>query len=113
MSLETLLENYYNEVEWISSEVEDIVYEIGNTEDYVQLQLDLLRNRMIQFDLTLTIGTFSMTTGAMVAGLYGMNVDIPNMEEPETFFQISGVIFAGMGLTFAAVYRQAKRKGLI
>jgi magnesium transporter len=113
MSLETLLENYYNEVEWISSEVEDIVYEIGNTEDYVQLQLDLLRNRMIQFDLTLTIGTFSMTTGAMVAGLYGMNVDIPNMEEPETFFQISGVICAGMGLTFAAVYRQAKRKGLI
>jgi magnesium transporter len=110
MHLESLLENYYNEVEWISSEVEDIVYEITNTEEYVQLQLDLLRNRMIQFDVTLSIATFSMTAGACVAGLYGMNVVVPYMEETWFFYAISGYISVGMAVTFLAVFRHGKIK---
>ena len=48
MNLEMLFENYLNEVEWIASEVEEVIDEITNTEENVVLQLDLLRNRILR-----------------------------------------------------------------
>jgi len=71
MSLEMMLENYLNEVGWIASEVDEVLDTIINTEENVVLQLDLLRNRILKFELSLSISSFIVTSGALVTGLFG------------------------------------------
>jgi superfamily I DNA and RNA helicase len=68
MDLEMLFENYLNEVEWISAEIEEIVDEVTNTEENVVLLLDLLRNRILRFELVLSVATFVITCGALITG---------------------------------------------
>lgn len=63
-----LFENYLNEVEWISAEIEEIVDEVTNTEENVVLLLDLLRNRILRFELLLSVATFVITCGALITG---------------------------------------------
>ena len=74
MSLEMMLENYLNEVGWIASEVDEVLDTIINTEENVVLQLDLLRNRILKFELSMSISSFIVTSGALVTGLFGKPV---------------------------------------
>lgn len=112
MSLEMLFENYLNEVEWIASEVEEIVDEIKNTEENVVLQLDLLRNRILRFELLLSISSFVVTCGALVTGLFGMNL-LSHFESHGSFFYVvSGFILASMTAIFATFVRYGKREKL-
>ncbi len=55
MNLEMLFENYLNEVEWIRAEIEREIDEITNTEENVVLQLDIIRNRVLRFELLLYV----------------------------------------------------------
>ena len=45
-----------------------------NTEEFVEIQLDLLRNRVLRFELLLSISTFAVGCGALVTGIFGMNL---------------------------------------
>jgi magnesium transporter len=74
ISLEILLENYLHEIEWISSEITHHVDEIKNTEDTVSISLDLIRNRILKFELFLSISSFVISFGAFITGLFGMNL---------------------------------------
>ena len=82
-----LFENYLNEVEWMSSEIEDVIDEITNTEESVALQLDVQTNRILRFELLLSISTFVVTCGALVTGLFGMNL-LNHMETDSNVFYI-------------------------
>jgi magnesium transporter len=74
MDLEMLFETYLNEIEWISSEVEEVIDEIKNTEENVVLQLNILQNRILRFELSLSMSSFVVTCGALITGLFGMNL---------------------------------------
>jgi magnesium transporter len=74
MDLEMLFETYLNEIEWISSEVEEVIDEITNTEENVVLQLNILQNRILRFELSLSMSSFVVTCGALITGLFGMNL---------------------------------------
>ena len=74
MGLEMMLENYLNEMGWIASEVDEVLDTIINTEENVELQLDLLRNRILKVELRLSISSFVITSGALVTGLFGRPV---------------------------------------
>ena len=89
-----LFENYLNEVEWISSEIEDVIDEITNTEESVALQLDVQTNRILRFELLLSISTFVVTCGALITGLFGMNL-LNHMEtDSNVFYIVAGVYSA-------------------
>jgi hypothetical protein len=77
MSLEMMLENYLNEMGWIASEVDEVLDTIINTEENVELQLDLLRNRILKVELRLSISSFVITSGALVTGLFGRPLTDP------------------------------------
>ena len=66
--IETLFETYLNEIEWISSSIEEYLNEIINTEENVVLQLDILRNRILRFELNLSMLSFVATVGSCIAG---------------------------------------------
>ena len=112
MNLEMLFETYLNEIEWIASEIEGLQDNITNTEENVVLQLDLLRNRILRFELFLSISSFVVTCGALVAGLFGMNL-INHMEASATmFYTISSLTLVGMLWSFISFKRYGRRENL-
>ena len=112
MNLEMLFENYLNEIEWIASELEEMHDEIINTEENVVLQLDLLRNRILRFELFLSISSFVVTYGTLIAGLFGMNL-LSHFEQNGFFFYaITALIVSSMGSIFVAFTRYGRREKL-
>jgi magnesium transporter len=112
MSLEMLFENYLNEVEWIASEIDGLLDNITNTEENVVLQLDLLRNRILRFELTLSISSFVVTCGALVTGLFGMNLISHFENNGSMFYIISAIMFSSMLWTFTSFRRYGYREKL-
>ena len=108
MNLEMLFENYLNEIEWISAEVEEEIDEITNTEENVVLQLDLLRNRILRFELMLSISSFVIACGALITGLFGMNLLSYIEFNKSAFYVVTGLMVAGMASAFFAFKRYAK-----
>ncbi|KAH9667519.1 Magnesium transporter MRS2-1 [Citrus sinensis] len=58
---------------------------IDDTEDFINIQLDNVRNQLIQFELLLTTATFVVAIFGVVAGIFGMNFAIPFFDEPAAF----------------------------
>jgi hypothetical protein len=112
MGLEMLFENYLNEIEWIASEIEEIIDEITNTEEYVVLQLDLLRNRILKFELLLTVSSFVVTCGALVTGVFGMNLLNHFEMNKVMFYVVLALIFGGMGAAFSKITRYGRKERL-
>lgn len=112
INLEMLFENYLMQVEWIGSDVEEILDEITNTEENVVLQLDLLRNRILRFELLLSIASFVVTFGALFTGLFGMNL-LNHLEANKyMFYTVSAAIFGSMASFFVTAVRYGRRERL-
>ena len=62
------------QVERTLRDAEDSQAAVQNTEEFVEIQLDLLRNRVLRFELLLSISTFAVGCGALVTGIFGMNL---------------------------------------
>lgn len=62
------------------------------TEDYVNLQLDSVRNRMMRYNLVLTVGTLSTSLGGLITGAFGMNLHTGLESNPYAFFFVSGLV---------------------
>ena len=112
LNLEMMFENYLNEVEWISAELEEEVDEIRNTEENVVLQLDLLRNRILKMELQLSISSFVVTCGALVTGLFGMNLLNHFELHPAVFYAVTALLVASMSTGMVAFRRYAQREKL-
>jgi len=112
MLIETLFETYLNEIEWISADIEDIQDEIINTEENVELQLDILRNRILRFELNLSIFSFIGTCGTLITGLFGMNL-LSHMEShPFSFYGVALFTSVICGYLYLALTSFAKREKL-
>ncbi|BAT91458.1 hypothetical protein VIGAN_07005600 [Vigna angularis var. angularis] len=58
---------------------------IDDTEDFINIQLDNVRNQLIQFELLLTTATFVVAIFGVVAGIFGMNFEIALFNVPSAF----------------------------
>jgi len=85
---------------------------VQSTQEIVELILDSNRNALLALDLKVSIGTFGLGTGALIAGLFGMNLHT-NLEESQwafagmtaLAFSVS-VIVSAMGLRRLAKIRK-------
>lgn len=110
---EFLFENYLHDSEWISAEIDDLLDEIKHTEDHVALQLDLLRNRILKFELVLSIISFVVSLGGFVTGLFGMNL-VNHLEKSHHAFALISILLAvGLGGVFQSLYRFSKYQKLL
>lgn len=110
--IETLFETYLNEIEWISSDLEEFNDEIVNTEENVVLQLDILRNRILRFELNLSILSFVGTCGAFITGLFGMNLMSHLETKVLSFYVVSICTFFGCTVLFYSLRKFAKQEKL-
>ncbi|WVQ78552.1 hypothetical protein IAT38_000638 [Cryptococcus sp. DSM 104549] len=87
--LELLLESFEKQVEEIVSEVDTTVANMNSTQEIAELMLDSGRNALLALDIKISIATLGIGTGALVAGLFGMNLTSYLEETPYAFFGIS------------------------
>ncbi|KAG9152413.1 hypothetical protein Leryth_015820 [Lithospermum erythrorhizon] len=99
---EMLLEAYFVVIDSTLSKLTSLKEYIDDTEDFINIQLDNVRNQLIQFELLLTTATFVVAIFGVVAGIFGMNFEIQMFNYPHAFkwvLTITGVcgalIFSG------------------
>ncbi|KAF3789852.1 Magnesium transporter [Nymphaea thermarum] len=83
--LEMLLETYFVVIGSTLNKLTSLKEYIDDTEDFINIQLDNVRNQLIQFELLLTTATFVVAIFGVVAGIFGMNFSISLFDEPGAF----------------------------
>ncbi|MQM12865.1 hypothetical protein Taro_045788 [Colocasia esculenta] len=83
--LEMLLEAYFVVIDSTLNKLTSLKEYIDDTEDFINIQLDNVRNQLIQFELLLTTATFVVAIFGVVAGIFGMNFPIELFDKPGAF----------------------------
>lgn len=83
--LEMLLEAYFVVIDYTLSKLTSLKEYIDDTEDFINIQLDNVRNQLIQFELLLTTATFVVAIFGVVSGVFGMNFEVPLFSVPHAF----------------------------
>ncbi|KAJ3679531.1 hypothetical protein LUZ60_017542 [Juncus effusus] len=83
--LEMLLEAYFVVVDNTHNKLLSLKEYIDDTEDFINIQLDNVRNQLIQFELVLTTATFVVAIFGVIAGIFGMNFPIALFDVPNAF----------------------------
>ncbi|KIK67883.1 hypothetical protein GYMLUDRAFT_36679 [Collybiopsis luxurians FD-317 M1] len=89
--LELLLESFSKQVEEIVSEVGNLEANVQSTQEIVELILDSNRNALLALDLQVSIATFGVGTGALITGLFGMNLANHFENHPFAFYVMTGI----------------------
>ncbi|KAI5003578.1 hypothetical protein ZWY2020_030738 [Hordeum vulgare] len=82
--LEMLLEAYFVQVDGTLNKLCHLRDYVENTEDYINFMLDKKQNQLLQMGVMLTTATVVVTAGIVVVSLFGMNIHIELMADPET-----------------------------
>lgn len=91
--VELLLESYLQDIRGLGARAERLRFEITSTEKLVTLELDAVRNRLLQVDLALETMTMTIGFGAMIAGLFGMNLKSGKETTDRWFWGICILVF--------------------
>ncbi|CAF2208160.1 hypothetical protein HID58_028132 [Brassica napus] len=109
--LEMLLEAYFVVIDSTLNKLTSLKEYIDDTEDFINIQLDNVRNQLIQFELLLTTATFVVAIFGVVAGIFGMNFEIDLFEQPGAFkwvLTITGVCGVLVFLGFLWFYKSRR-----
>ncbi|KAM0917248.1 hypothetical protein ACQ4PT_009669 [Festuca glaucescens] len=82
--LEMLLEAYFVQVDGTLNKLCHLNDYVDDTEKYIEMMLDEQQNRLLQTGVMLTTATVVVTAGIVVVSLFGMNIHIDLMKDPET-----------------------------
>ncbi|KAF5181937.1 Magnesium transporter mrs2-1, partial [Thalictrum thalictroides] len=83
--LEMLLEAYFAVIDSQLNKLTTIKEYIDDTEDFINIQQDNVRNQLIQVDLLLSTANFVASIFGVVAGVFGMNFKISLFDVPSAF----------------------------
>jgi magnesium transporter len=72
--VEMLLETFYSQFEDCLNRIKELISSIKSTQDFLNITLDSIRNRMMQFEITMAMGALAISIGTFVAGVFGMNL---------------------------------------
>ncbi|KAL9656154.1 hypothetical protein ABK040_007772 [Willaertia magna] len=110
--IEMLLETYQHRVENVMNVLDDLREDLDDTQEFLEVCLDSIRNKMMQMELKLAMAAFALTCGTLIAGIFGMNL-LSHMEDhPYAFYTTTGIIMLLTFAVFMIVLVVCKRKGL-
>ncbi|KAK9918718.1 hypothetical protein WJX75_006255 [Coccomyxa subellipsoidea] len=75
--VENLLESYFMQIDSSYDRLVSVGEFIKDTEEYINIELDSSRNRLIRLEIVLTAGTFGVAIFSLVAGVLGENLILP------------------------------------
>ncbi|KAF7123520.1 hypothetical protein RHSIM_Rhsim12G0186700 [Rhododendron simsii] len=109
--LEMLLEAYFVVIDSTLNKLTSLKEYIDDTEDFINIQLDSVRNQLIQFELLLTTATFVVAIFGVVAGIFGMNFPIALFDDTGAFkwvLLITGVTGAFIFCSFLWFFKHRR-----
>lgn len=107
--LEVLLETYSKQVEEIVNEASTMESNVQTTQEIVELILDSNRNALLALDLKVSIMTMGIGVGALLAGLFGMNLLSHFEGNTYAFYIISGTCLGIAGIVITGGLRRLAR----
>ena len=98
---EMMLENYLKRIEQVRNDIAGTRDEIGASDEHIRMALDRHRNSLLKMSLMLNIIAVSVSSGAVIPALFGMNL-LTTIEDNTSAFGIAtGMSFGVMlGVTF-------------
>ena len=109
--IELLLESYYADFVEIEAEIKTFKEMIEDTNQFISAHLDSVRNKMIRMSLFMEMGALALGSGAVVGGIFGMNLTHGLEEHPSAFLiTLGGISFimSGIFVGFRANYNKLK-----
>jgi magnesium transporter len=115
MEVENLLESYYMEVDAMYDKLVSIEEYIKDTEEYINIELDSSRNRLIRMDIILSVATFAIMPFNLLAGILGENLVIPQQitKSVSEFFGVNAIAAAVCLIVFYSLMLYMKLTKLI
>ncbi|KAJ3106890.1 magnesium ion transporter [Phlyctochytrium planicorne] len=106
MDAELMLEHYLNMTDEIHSIVSNLSSNVTITQQMMAIALDAHRNKLIVYDLKANLATMAISSAALIAGLFGMNLPSSMEGLPYVFFTVSGMAVAIAGGIFLMTLRR-------
>jgi len=104
--MELLLEAYDSDLKEIAVELAAMREQIEDTNDFIKMHLNSIRNRTLKMALFMEMGTLSVGAGALCSGVFGMNLANGWETHPQAFFVTTGGIFLLVGGLFGVFARR-------
>lgn len=99
-AVENLLETYYMYIDNAYDKLMSLDEYIKDTEEFIDINLDWTRNRLIKLEIMLTAATFAIAPFNLVAGILGENVVIPHFMAREDVESVPFWFINGLALIF-------------
>ncbi|XP_042510015.1 magnesium transporter MRS2-11, chloroplastic isoform X1 [Macadamia integrifolia] len=102
--IEMLLENYLQRCESCHGQAERLLDSAKEMEDSIAVNLSSRRLEVSRLELLLQVGTFCVAVGALVAGIFGMNLKSYLEEHVYAFWLTTAGIIVGAVAAFYLLY---------
>ncbi|WCJ41683.1 Magnesium transporter MRS2-A chloroplastic [Euphorbia peplus] len=102
--IEMLLENYLQRSESCHGQAERLLDSAKEMEDSISVNLSSRRLEVSRVELLLQVGTFCVAVGALVAGIFGMNLKSYLEEHVFAFWLTTGGIIFGAVVAFFVMF---------
>ena len=100
--IELLLSSVAADLDEIETEIKIFIDMIEDTDQFISAHLDSVRNEIIKLSLFIEIGGLIMGVGAVVSGIFGMNLKNTVEDHPYAFFLVCVGLLVTMLAMFAA-----------
>ena len=87
---ELLLEACAKQMAEVRRSISDLSDSVHTLESATGFMLDAVRNELIAFEIKINIVTMGLGLGALIAGIYGMNLSNGFETNPYAFYAIAG-----------------------
>jgi len=94
--VELLLESYHRRLTHVAHAVRTLRQRVASSRDLARVNIDLHRNRIIRFNLYLSMATVGLASATTLAGLFGMNLRT-GLEDTPGAFAVACVVSVGLG----------------
>ncbi|KAF5770133.1 putative Mg2+ transporter protein, CorA-like/Zinc transport protein ZntB [Helianthus annuus] len=111
--IEMLLENYLQRCESCHNQAERLLESAREMEDSISVNLSSRRLEVSRFELLLQVGTFCVAVGALVAGIFGMNLKSYLEEHVFAFWLTTGGIIFGAVVAFFLMYSYLRARKIL
>jgi len=108
--IEDLLEYYLQRAVTTQAEAERSLQLARDLEESISVNLSARRFEVNRLELTLAIGSFAVASGALIAGIFGMNLKSYVENSSLGFFAVCSIILFTIFLIGFLLYRQIKTK---
>lgn len=111
--MEDVLEYYLQRCATAHNEAERLLAGARDLEESISVSLSSRRFAVNRLELTLSMASFAVAIGALISGIFGMNLRSTLEMSVAGFYLTTAFIVFGCFLLFWTVYRFTKRRGIL